>query len=68
MTTQGDYGAVGYRTASSGALGVKAAAKLLFDSKKRMMLMRWANQEDLPKNSGQTKATSISARRPATMG
>jgi N4-gp56 family major capsid protein len=53
-TSQGNYGAVTFRTANSGATGVKLAARLLFDAKKRMMLMRWATQEDLPQNAGQT--------------
>ena len=54
MTTQGTYGDVLFRSANSGALGTKAAARLLYDAKKRMMLMRWATQEDLPQKSGQT--------------
>lgn len=54
MPSQGQYGEVGYRTANSGALGVKASARLIFDSKKRMMLPKWGVQEDLPMNSGQT--------------
>ena len=54
MAEQDQYGAVTFRTANSGALGVKASARLIFDSKKRMMLPKWGVQEDLPMNSGQT--------------
>lgn len=53
-TSQGSYGELLYRSANSGALGVKAVAKLLFDAKKRMMLMRFATNEDLAQKSGRT--------------
>lgn len=54
MPTQNQYGEVTQRTANSGALGVKASANLIFDSKKRMMLTKWGKNEDMPMNSGRT--------------
>jgi N4-gp56 family major capsid protein len=54
MSTQDGQGAVTFRTANSGALGVKTSARLIFDSRKLLMLPKWGAQEDLPQNSGQT--------------
>ena len=54
MSAQDNVGAVTFRTANSGALGIKASARLIFDSQKRLMLPKWGVQEDLPMNSGQT--------------
>jgi len=54
MSTQDGLGAVTFRTANSGALGVKASARLIFDSRKLLMLPKWGVQEDLQQNSGQT--------------
>jgi len=54
MPAQDGQGAVTFRTANSGALGVKTSARLIFDSKKLLMLPKWGVQEDLPQNSGQT--------------
>jgi N4-gp56 family major capsid protein len=54
MPSQGQFGDVTFRTANSGALGVKTSARLIFDSKKLLMLPKWGVNEDLPKNSGQT--------------
>lgn len=54
MPAQDNVGAVTFRTANSGALGIKASARLIFDSQKRLMLPKWGVQEDLPMNSGQT--------------
>lgn len=54
MPEQTGQGAVTFRTANSGALGVKASARLIFDSRKKLMLPKWGVQEDLPQNSGQT--------------
>ena len=52
--TQNAQGVIDFRTANSEALGVKLAARIIYDSQKRMMLTKWGSQEDLPKNSGQT--------------
>ena len=48
MATQDSNGVVTFRTANSGALGVKTSARLIFDSRKLLMLPKWGAQEDLP--------------------